>query len=176
MAVAAFYDKSRILMFGNCKPHFYLTWTPHKNWGWTSICEKQLTPAFHSVLFSHQSFFYCNKKLTLPELTALFHSPLLNLIWTKINEQTLKHSRFTMAVGPGSLVCREPSCWKSFYGGSYTLVSLLILEEQGSVCHNKHERKRVHCLLRWCFLCKHGGSNSLLFLLVDQKTLPKVLL
>jgi len=107
------------------------------------------------------AFFYCNKKLSLLELTALFPSPLLNLIWTKIDEQTLKHSRFTMAVGPGSLMCRGSSCWKSFYDGSYTLMSLLILEELGSVYHNKHKRKRVRCLLRWCcFLCKHGGINS----------------
>jgi len=148
-------------MFGNLKLHFYLAWAPHKNWGWTSACEKQLPPAFHSVFSSHRRFFYCNKKLSLLELTALFPSPLLNLIWTKIDEQTLKHSRFTMAVGPGSLMCHGSSCWKSFYGGSYILVSLLILEELGSVCHNKHKRKRVRCLLRWCcFLCKHRDSNS----------------
>ena len=134
-------DKNITKMFGNLEPHFYLTWAPRKNWGWTSACEKQFTPLFHFVVSSHRHFFSCNKKLSLPELTALFPSPLLNLIWTKIDEQTLKHSRVTMVVGPGSLVCQGPSCLKSFYSGSHTSVSLLILKEQGSICHNKHKRE-----------------------------------
>jgi hypothetical protein len=117
-------NKSRTEMFGNLEPHFY--WHgPHEK---TEV-GPQLVKSNSRLFFTLWSpltdtFFLVTKKLSLPELTTLFPSPLLNLIWTKIDEQTLKHSRVTMAVGPGSLVCRGPSCLKSFYGGSYTLVSL----------------------------------------------------
>ena len=78
VATAAIDNKSRTEVFGNLEPHFYLTWAPLKNWGWTSVCEKQFTPAFHSVLSFYWYFFFCNKKLSLPELTALYPSPLFD--------------------------------------------------------------------------------------------------
>jgi len=77
-------------------------------------CWKSIHTCFSlRALLRSTLFFPVNKRLSLPKLTALFPSPLLNLIWTKIDEQILNGRLPTNNLRSWEKLCSSPSLKKS---------------------------------------------------------------
>jgi hypothetical protein len=103
-----------------------------------NVAENQFTPAFHSVLSWDRHFFPVNKRLSLPELTALFPSPLLNLIWTKIDEQTLN----------GRLPTNNLRSWEKLYSSPSLKKSSSCLNSDEMAIFFRNREDRGCC---WCW-------------------------